>query len=114
MLLEAGIIAFTSFTAATAAAAQDYCPLSVEDTVSAHVLSEYSQVEVSLDGKWIAYAVRETAVQGTTRSVKDDFLRHGLNWYGLGAQINMEHTATNLSRNLTGGTGSHSPPPLAA
>jgi len=97
----------------SASPAQDYRPLSIEETIAARIFSEASQVEVSPDGKWIAYAVRENAVQGATRSVKNDFFRHGLSWYGSGSQIYIEDTASTSSRMLTGGTGNNWQPRLS-
>lgn len=80
-------------------------PLSIEETIETRILSEGSSIQVSQDRAWLAVALRKSTAN--TRSAVDNYLQHGVPWYGLGADIYIIDLRTAASRNLTGGMGNN-------
>lgn len=78
-------------------------PLPIADVLSARSFTEYSPVQFSPDGKWLAYTVTEDRPSGLASA--EDFLRAGVPRVAKSAGIFLIDTETGRSRSVSGSQG---------
>ena len=83
------------------ASAQPLAPLPVATVLGAREFAPYSPVQLSQDGRWLAYTVLRG---GADRNSKlDTQLTAGIPWYGLNAEIYVFDRKSGALRDLTAG-----------
>jgi len=87
--------------ASTSAAGQSPDALSVEDALKVRSFGQLLPVSLSLDGKWLAYTVRENE-RGRGADIEMS-ARTGVHGWNTGTDIWISNTETGEARNLTGG-----------
>src|SRR6266851_7078037 len=83
------------------AAGQQMAPLRVEDVLAAHSFGQYSPVQISPDGKWVAYVVVDNRRIAST-ATKDRLLT-GIAGPPFAGDVCLTEIANGTSRCLTGG-----------
>jgi dipeptidyl aminopeptidase/acylaminoacyl peptidase len=86
-----------------AASAQQLTPLPVGDVLAARSFAQYSPIQFSPDGKWLAYTVREDR-QSELATAKD-FLRAGVPPVAKATDIYLVETNTGVEFSVAGGIG---------
>lgn len=86
-----------------AALAQQVPALPIEDELKVRYFAEYSPIDYSPDGKWLAYVTRDN--QRSRDVGVDTYARTGVPIIGVGADVCISNTETRQTRCLTGGKG---------
>jgi dipeptidyl aminopeptidase/acylaminoacyl peptidase len=85
------------------AAAQQREPLRVEDALKVRTFADLSPIEISPDGKWLAYTFKENS---RVRTLNDEIeARTGVPAWVTGANIEILNVESGETRNLTAGQG---------
>jgi dipeptidyl aminopeptidase/acylaminoacyl peptidase len=87
------------------ASAQRIAPLPVETVLTKRGLGELFPMDLSPDGKRLAYTVHTRRRERPMPS--DEYARTGVTWYGFGCDIFVADTATGETINFTAGKGSN-------
>jgi dipeptidyl aminopeptidase/acylaminoacyl peptidase len=81
-------------------------PLPIEAVAQANYLA--ATVDLSPDGEWVAYTIRDRTKQETSKDeIHEIFSRTGVPPVGMGCNVWISSTATNESRNLTDRQGNN-------
>jgi dipeptidyl aminopeptidase/acylaminoacyl peptidase len=83
-------------------------PIPVETALNVSTFADYGPVDLSPDGKWVAYTLKNSRRVVTDPDPRYHyFTRTGASIFGLGGDVWITNTETGESRNLTGRKGSN-------
>jgi dipeptidyl aminopeptidase/acylaminoacyl peptidase len=100
------IVAAVAPLAAGFAAEPPVAPLPVETVLDALAFGQYAPVDLSPDGRWVAFTVLDRRRVATDPDPRyHAFNRNGTSMFGVGCDVWIANTQTGASRNLTEGRG---------